>query len=167
MAEISDNADGVRNGDHRDVVGSAHTVDAAVPVRRELKFFVPGVPVAQGSKRAMMNRHTNKPFIMEDNDKALRPWRRAIRDTARQYRASWTKQVPLHCGLRFTLLPKFATNIEGDWASTGFDLDKLTRAVFDGLKDGGAIIDDAQIVKLSTSKVWGAESGVYVILRDV
>lgn len=138
-----------------------------IATKRELKFFVPGVPVAQGSKRALMNRHTNQPFIIEDNSGPLRKWRRAIRDTAREYRAGWTKQVPLHCGLRFVLQPKFSTHHEGEWASTGFDLDKLTRAVFDGLKDGGCIVDDAQIVKLSTSKVWGDSSGVLVIIRDV
>jgi len=134
---------------------------------RELKFFVEGSPVAQGSKRAMTNRKTGQPYMIEDNAGPLRKWRRAIRDEARAHRESWTKQAPLHCGLRFVLEPKFSTHVVGEWAVTGFDVDKLTRAVFDGLTDGGAIIDDAQIVKLTTSKVWGRPSGVSVILRDV
>jgi len=45
------------------------------------------------------------------------------------------------------------------------DIDKLVRAVLDGLVLGGAMPDDRQIVSLQAEKCWGTDSYVDVIIR--
>jgi Holliday junction resolvase RusA-like endonuclease len=131
---------------------------------REVRFFVDGIPVAQGSKRAMMNRTTGKPFVMESNSHALRKWRRAISDAGKAHTVSWLRQAPLHVGLRFVLPRK--NHPAGEWCAVAPDIDKLMRAVLDGLT-GSVLVDDAQVVKVSAAKVWGDETGVFIIIRDV
>lgn len=131
---------------------------------REVSFFVEGTPAPQGSKSMGISK-AGKPYMYEQQAKALRDWRRAVRNAAKLNRNSWVRQVPLHVGLRF-VLP--ATNGQSDgWCAVVPDLDKLTRAVLDALTEGGALVDDAQVVKLSAQKVRGAETGVLVIIRDL
>ena len=54
----------------------------------------------------------------------------------------------------------------GAWP-TGADLDKLVRAVLDGLVQGGAISDDRHVTALTASKAFApeAECGVRVSVR--
>lgn len=103
--------------------------------------------------------------MYEQQGQKLRDWRRAVRDTAKANRNSWILQSPLHVGLRF-VMPRRG-HPAGEWCATKPDIDKLERAVMDALKAGGCLVDDAQVVKVTKSKVYGDETGVYVIVRDV
>jgi Holliday junction resolvase RusA-like endonuclease len=47
------------------------------------------------------------------------------------------------------------------------DIDKLTRAVLDGLTDGGLISDDARVVRLMVDEVYGDRVGVDVTVWTV
>lgn len=124
-----------------------------------VKFFVPGIPAPQGSKR-----HLGGGVLVESS-KRVKPWRTDVRETAlRHFTAPLTGPVDVH--LHFTFpRPKshFGTGRNAGrvkqaapprYAHTQRpDLDKLIRAVLDALT-GVAWRDDSQVVGLTATKRW-------------
>jgi crossover junction endodeoxyribonuclease RusA len=47
------------------------------------------------------------------------------------------------------------------------DVDKLARAVLDGLTEGGAFKDDAQVITLICHKIYSPRGGADIIVREV
>jgi crossover junction endodeoxyribonuclease RusA len=120
-----------------------------------MRIEVAGIPAPQGSKR-----HVGGGRMVEQS-RAVGPWREAVRaETQRALSArrpgDWCiGQFPgkaVRVLLTFRLAkPKSAP------ASVLFpvkrpDIDKLARAVLDGLVAGGALADDSQVVDLLVSK---------------
>lgn len=132
---------------------------------REIRFTVEGKPVPQGSKRAFAHRTTGKPVLVDDNAKALREWRRAVKKVAELHASSWLRQAPLEVRLLFMIGPAPKHKTDGDWAPVVPDIDKLTRAALDGLTDGKVLVDDAQVVRLYVEKRYGGP-GMRVVIRD-
>lgn len=128
-----------------------------------LAFTVPGVPIAQGSKRFVGNGR------MVESANALKPWRAEVMAAAIEAadaNADWcagTGRATYCAKLRFTFKrPKSHYRVTGalmpsapDDPSVKPDLDKLIRAVFDALTQSGVIGDDSQIVKLLAVKTYG------------
>jgi crossover junction endodeoxyribonuclease RusA len=120
-----------------------------------MEFFVPGVPVAQGSKR-----HVGKGIMVEQL-KNLGPWREAVINAALTFRFPRPKH---HFGTgRNAEKLKLSAPIYKESAP---DLDKLVRAVGDALTQAGVLRDDALIVALAAAKVYDEHPGAKVVITN-
>ena len=127
----------------------------------ELKFVVLGVPVPQGSKRAYVVG--SRAVVVDTNKEALRPWRAAVQhagEIALAGRQGITDAACVH--LEFHMpRPKTVTRLR---PSTKPDIDKLTRALLDGLTDSGVLRDDALVVSLRVEE-WYADDEPYAAVK--
>jgi len=95
---------------------------------------------------------------MVEASRAVGPWREAVRaETQRVMGSAAPLAGPVSVRIGFWLprprsLPKSVL-----WPAKRPDLDKLTRAVLDGLTDGGAWGDDGQVVSLLASKEFAGQ----------
>lgn len=130
-----------------------------------LSFFVPGVPVGQGSKRHVGNG------VMVESAKGLKDWRRAITDAAWTYRLERpTITGPVAVALTFVVArPKghYGTGRNADrlkpsaplYPAVKPDIDKTTRAVLDAITASGVWRDDSQVVELLARKDYARHDG--------
>ena len=123
-----------------------------------IEFFVPGLPIAQGSKRHVGNG------VMVESAKGLKDWRHAITDTAWTYRLQqeqWTG--PVYVRLTFYFPRPKSHHVAGDPSrpvkptAPGYptgrpDLDKLVRAVLDAMTAASVWRDDSQVVSIEAMK---------------
>ena len=127
----------------------------------DVSFFVPGIPVPQGSK--VIARGGGKTWLRDVNTKALKAWRKAVATEADR---GVEFDVPVEVELTF-YLPK---PMRPRWVMPAVkpDIDKLTRAVLDGLADGGLLANDSRVVSLHVSKFYdrAGTPGVSVNVTD-
>ena len=105
-------------------------------------FTVPGDPRPKGS----MTRY------MRQSSRRVKGWQQLVGLLARQHIAE-----PLHGPMRVDLRFRFAVPARTSLGYPGRqvgDLDKLIRAVLDGLT-GAAYADDAQVIEISAVKDFG------------
>ena len=129
-----------------------------------VEFIVAGTPVAQGSKKVVPvgGRHR----AIESNEANLRPWRLAVAAAAREAMdLADPVRGPVMLELEF-LTPRprshFGTGRNATLVRpsapvariTAPDIDKLARAILDGLT-GIVFVDDAQVVELVARKAFG------------
>jgi crossover junction endodeoxyribonuclease RusA len=148
---------------------------------RSVWFTVAGLPAPQGSKRAFVNHRTGKPVVLEMGGAKLSDWRRAVRDTAVGVMLGMTPGAarvpltgPLSVSLAFMLpKPKSAPKTRRIYPDKRPDLDKLVRAVLDGLT-GPLFADDAQVVSLAAYKAYAGDGifplphpGVIVTVKQI
>ncbi len=133
----------------------------AVLARKELvlrnSFFVKGRPIPQGSLKFMRGR----PIHVRAADLAL--WRA---DIARNAELFGFKPIAsaVKVELDFIMLkPKSAKRA---FPSVTPDLDKLIRAVLDGLT-GVAYEDDSQVILIQASKTYGENQGVWIGIEQI
>jgi crossover junction endodeoxyribonuclease RusA len=135
-----------------------------------LAFFVPGVPVAQGSKR-----HVGRG-VMVESSKHLQPWRDSVISAALRVGENVRFHGPVEVKLDFTF-PRPA-NHYGTGRNAGIlkktspefkqsapDIDKLARAVLDALVQAGLLQDDALVVLLHAEKRYSDRPGARVVIR--
>ena len=142
--------------------------------RRPLVIDVPGVPVQQGSMKAVPiggGRHR----VVPDNEKRLKPWRAAI---AEPVQTLFGAEGPFTGGVAVKLVFRFARP-QGHYGRRGLlasapslkttepDLDKLCRAVLDALTESGIWRSDAQVVDLHAVKVFAASPGAQIRIEEV
>ena len=134
------------------------------------RITVPGTPAPQGSKRAVTNRHTGKA-VMLDMSPGLKPWRAAIEAATRKaVPAGGQLAGPVNVTVTLFLprpktLPRRVT-----MPAKRPDLDKLLRAVLDGLTTGGAWKDDGQVVLIGAAKWYADEahpSGAVITITEL
>lgn len=128
-----------------------------------IRFTVVGVPVAQGSKRAFLNRHTGRASLVESSHRH-KDWRSLVSLVAAEHRPA----EPLTGGLNLAAVFRFArpashygtgknerTLKPSAPRSVGKpDLDKLVRSIGDAMT-GIVYADDSQIQSLDgTRKAW-------------
>jgi len=116
-----------------------------------MRIEVAGIPAPQGSKR-----HVGGGRMVESS-RAVGPWREAVRAETQRARDGETfgSDEPVVVDILFHLpRPKSAPK-RVTWPVKRPDLDKLVRAVLDGLVAGGALADDSQVVCLTVSKQFG------------
>ncbi len=143
-----------------------------------LHIRVNGIPAPQGSKRHVGNGR------MVEQSKAVGPWREAVRAQAQAAIGPRWRALdgPVDVSLVFTFprpnahygtgrnagklkpsAPRFpATRRRGD-------IDKLVRAVLDGITQGGAIADDGLVVMLDAVKLYpvdGQAPGADIWIRE-
>ena len=139
-----------------------------------IQVFIPGHPKAQGSKRAFS--HGGKT-VMVEMSKDLKPWRQAIATRFSEAREDVQLVGPI--GVRVVFFfnrpashygsgrnAGFVKNSAPRWRDAAPDLDKLQRALFDGLVMSGVIRDDRYIVSVHADKVYG-DPGVLVEVREL
>ncbi len=124
-------------------------------------FWVAGIPQPQGSKTAFVVK--GRAVIVDKNPALLKPWRAAIAKAARD--AFVSESVPIegpvvvHAEFRF-VRPK---SVKREFPSVRPDVDKLARALLDGITDAGNVWgDDSQVVTLRGQKVYADEAGAWV-----
>jgi Holliday junction resolvase RusA-like endonuclease len=141
---------------------------------------VSGRPAPQGSKRAFAIRRGGQltgQVAMAESSKAVRPWRDAIRsETQRAMSGRQPLDGPLTVAIILTLpKPVSAPKRTRTWPCRKPDLDKLARSVLDGLTEGGAWHDDAQVTEFTRlAKVFPGEDpealaapGARITIRQV
>lgn len=124
-------------------------------------FFVAGIPVPQGSKTAYV---VGKRAVLTDaNKKLLKPWRAEVTRVAG---ASWMDRLQLDGAVHVTAVFVFERpkSVKRDAPSVKPDVDKLARALLDGVTDSGIWKDDSQVTRLEVEKVYGAAPGVHVVI---
>jgi len=115
-----------------------------------INFFVDGLPVPQGSMKVIHGR------IIHNKGSELAAWRSAIALTARNKGARpHTDAVAIEMTF---YMPKPRT-VKRAEPSVAPDLDKLIRAVLDGLT-AIAYRDDGQVTSIVAQKAYGERIGV-------
>lgn len=141
--------------------------------RQELSFHVRGVePGPQGSKRYLGVSKGGKPRFVEASDKVA-PFRAAVANAVfREFMDSGDDRwftAPVVVWATF-YMPK-PPSVKRFWPNVAPDLDKLCRALGDGLEQNAHVIDsDSQIVKWVATKVYAPtpeDIGVRVTIRTV
>lgn len=132
-----------------------------------LKFTVEGVPIPQGSMKAMMTEHMKYPVLVTDNPK-LKDWRKTVTQLAglEMRKRSYTqigRNVPVRLILDFYFeKPKSVKMID---KVTKPDLDKLVRSCGDSLT-GMVYEDDSQVTELVARKFYGSPSRVEIEVQE-
>lgn len=117
---------------------------------------VRGIPAPQG------NHRVNRSGAMYETSKAVGPWREAVRaETQKMLTDSHSRYtepgLPVAVQIDFYMpRPKSAPR-KVTLPARKPDIDKLARAVLDGLVDGGAIHDDGQVTTLSLTKSFASD----------
>lgn len=139
-----------------------------------IEVFVPGVPVPQGSKRALpvyegrgeARRFTGRVVVADSAGQRLAEWRSAVIHAVRAKHAGGPLEGPLVIRVSFLLprpqRPRFTV------PATRPDWDKLARAVCDALQAAGLFRDDGQIVSASVSKRYAADGlvGAFIYVAE-
>lgn len=135
---------------------------AATP--KGIRFTVFGTPKPQGSTRAFIPKGWKRAIITTDNTN-LKPWRQQISATAQSLNVPvFHDKAPIRIVLDFFFArPKTAKNRKGMIVKP--DLDKLQRAIFDGIT-GILIRDDSQIVDVQARKLYGDPERVEIEIQE-
>jgi Holliday junction resolvase RusA-like endonuclease len=154
------NACGLERGN-----GVATSISLTALEQREatrVSFRVPGTPAPKGSR--IPGRRKDGSIFTRPASKGEKPWVETVALIARGYRPPGGKPLepPYEIELVFVMPrpehPKYA------WPTIG-DVDKLERAVLDGLKTGGLIVDDRHVTDLHSSKRFGDPPTIGVQIR--
>ena len=131
-------------------------------ITRPHGFMVIGLPVPQGDLTCQGGK--GKHILYHSNDKTLKPWREKITAAARRWiDETAPKGQPLDGMLTWSLprpLSHYGTGRNAGrlkdsaplYPTERPDVDKLTRAVFDAVKQSGRIHDDALFVDATIRK---------------
>lgn len=121
--------------------------------KADIEIRVEGIPAPQGSKSI------GRGGQMYESSKKLKPWRDAVVWATKQVMAGRPPlRGALRCEIYYTLpKPKSAVKAGRNWPSVKPDGDKLDRATHDALTQGGAWVDDAQVVQWSGGKQYYSE----------
>ena len=122
-----------------------------------ITFRVNGIPIPQGSMKVINGR------VLHSQGSALAGWRSLIGWEARLAGAS-PHSLPTKITITFTM-PRPKT-VKRALPSVAPDLDKLIRAVLDGLT-GVAYEDDGQVVQIHAQKLYGASVGAEIRLETL
>lgn len=128
-----------------------------------IQLRVDGLPVPQGSK--VIARGGGKTWLRDANAARLKPWRAKVAAAAD---VGHTFDCPVEVFAVF-YLPR--PQRLAWWAPAGRvgDIDKLVRALHDGIEDGGLLADDARVVDLHAYKRYASERnpvGVRVVVVE-
>ena len=116
-------------------------------------YSVTGTPVTQGSKAI------SRSGRMYETGKGWAAWRKAIKEATEQ-------QVELTDtvlgGVRVSLTFRFPRPAKPKYDYPLKDIDKLCRAVLDGMTAGGIIEDDKHVTYLTAYKQYHEQPGVII-----
>ena len=137
-----------------------------------LELFVPGLPVTQGSMRAIPLKNGGAALAQGSSNKhrqALEDWRRAIRTAASaQVGPEYPLVGPIAFSATFGLAkPAYKPKRKRSWpiSARSGDVDKLLRAVLDALT-GVVWLDDSQVTSAVIRKDWSPRPGVLLRVEE-
>ena len=130
----------------------------------ERHMKVRGYPVPKGSKRAFVTKNL-QAVIVDQRHKELRAWESAVKLVCNAQWEGPPLEGPVQVELNFALLKPKSAPKNRLYPDKRPDLDKLVRAVLDGLK-GVCYRDDGQVVELNATKEFDEEPGVSIIVRQ-
>lgn len=147
---------------------------------RQVGFWAAGVPIPQGSKRIGRAGRKGRPLLIDANDDVLKPWRDVVARAAREAMAGAAAlNVPVDVSLVF-YMPRPGGHYRADgvtlrpsapaWPAVKPDVDKLERAVFDGMTAGGLWVDDSRAVVVRKVKKYADlphQAGVAVMAAEI
>lgn len=148
---------------HRPALASgpaAHQEQAGTPF---MMITVWGKPVQQGSKDFVGRTKSGRGIMVEQNKDRLDPWRGEIIKACRDYQAANPDFVRFEGAVVARLIfcfdrPRSVSRRKRPFMSVAPDLDKLIRALLDGLTAGGAMADDCLVVEFTRAvKVYCGE----------
>jgi Holliday junction resolvase RusA-like endonuclease len=132
-----------------------------------IRVDVAGRPAPKGSRNAGKTKH-GKVYTYPAS-KHERPWVDAVTDATRVVmRHRTTPEPPYHVGLTLRI-PKGRSRTSYPWP-TQHDVDKLARAVIDGLVKGKALLDDRHVTSLTVCKLFVSndeEPGVSASVQEL
>ena len=143
-------------------------------------FFVPGTPIAQGSKNAFVSPKTLKAHVVETSHAKLQDWRFLIEAYAGKHRPDKPSKKAIVLTARFLIIrpkghygtgrnAKELNRLASRFPTGNRDLDKLARAIGDALT-GIFYADDSQVVDLFTIKRWcdrfDEKEGCWITVRE-
>jgi len=139
--------------------------DGAQPIP-PITFTIEGVPVPQGSKTAFVVG--KRAVVTDQNAKTLKPWRALVRSRASEVSAVWPQFTGALAVTADFYMPRPAS-VKRSRPSVKPDLDKLVRALFDGITDSGLWADDALVVDAHVREFYadGVKPGVDVTVRAI
>jgi Holliday junction resolvase RusA-like endonuclease len=121
-----------------------------------VSLLVAGKPAPKGSRVFY-----GKGRGSRESSVACKPWVEAVAYSARVNSFGGPLEPPYEVHLKFWMpegkRPKYG------WPSSDGDIDKLVRAVLDGLVQGGLLVDDRHVTKLVSEKTFGSP-GVSVVV---
>lgn len=123
-------------------------------------FFIAGVPQQQGSKTAYVV--AGRAVVADQNRARLKPWRAQVASASAE---AWAGLSPLDGPVKVvaSFVLSRPRSVRRSRPHVRPDLDKLSRALLDGISDAGCVWrDDAQVVELKVEKVYGTQPGVHV-----
>ena len=143
-----------------------------------IRVFVPGTPKPQGSKRAIVNRHTGKASLVESST-GVKTWRDDIRAAVLDAPPlRFDGPVAVHCEFVLTR-PRshyrtgrnahLVRDSAPTWPTSKPDADKLARAVLDAVSSAGTWRDDSQVVELHAVKRYAREhelAGMWLTIHE-
>lgn len=116
---------------------------------------VDGIPAPQGSK-------IRTRYGMFESSKRVKPWRDAVNAAVAGMEPI---AAPYTVSVHFFIPRPRTTKAAFPVAPTVGDIDKLLRATYDGLVQGGLIADDRFIIGGSQSKQWAGEDGPGAVIE--
>lgn len=129
-----------------------------------VSFTVRGQPVAQGSMVGFVPKNSARAIVHASNDNELKKWRKQIALAASlsmQGTFPAGKNIPIRVTACFYIKRSIDELGDKKWKAkycTVYpDLDKLTRALLDGLK-GVTFDDDRQVTEIHASKDFDEEN---------
>jgi len=121
-------------------------------------FFVKGKPVPQGSMKFI------RPGVMiHSRSQDLALWRA---DIARNAELFGFKPIASAVKVELDFVMARPKSTKRIFPSVKPDLDKLIRAVLDGLT-GVAYEDDSQVILIQSSKTYGEKQGVWIGIEQI
>jgi len=125
-----------------------------------IEFSIDGIPVPQGSMRAISIN--GRARVFHNSDKKLRIWRSAVAQAAAMaLDGNPGYDEPVNVWMEFRLPRPPSTRREAP--SVKPDLDKLIRAVLDALEQSGVIKNDSRVCHITAQKSYaelGSEPGM-------
>lgn len=113
------------------------------------EFIVAGTPAPKGSR--IPGHRRDGTIYTRPASKGEKPWTEAVAYAAR---ATGAGQLPPPYEITLTFHMPEGKRPKWDWPSKA-DGDKLERAVFDGLVQGGLILDDRHVIACTWRKEFG------------
>lgn len=129
-------------------------------------FFVAGIPIPQGSKKGFSPRGSTRVTLVDSNKEKLKPWRSEITRIAR---ASGLDRPQMLGPVRLDVVFVFErpVSVKRRLPAVAPDLDKLIRAIGDGITDAGVWKDDGQVIRIVAEKVYGDAPGAHVSVSEM
>ena len=130
--------------------------------------MVPGEPIGQGSMR-----HIGGGRMIASNDKKLKAWRDAICLAVQSERLTVGDLISFDSAVKLEVkfcIERNKAAAKRKYPTTPYDLDKLIRAVGDGISvNTDLLVNDSQIVQIVASKVFadGCPFGAHITVTEM